>query len=184
MKLRLAAAALLAAVLVVLPYQISVALYDWRFDPAQYPKIAAWAGCRATVVVSDQSPVTSFYNSLDHVLVIGGGEDPNVPYYAGLIILLHETGHCLQDQADVLGGYGDNPVRYELGADLIAADLACALGMDGAQMLRDTFDWAHDEFGYDGDPMHGTLDERKSQGDMAPHCMKREVQGWSSASSR
>jgi hypothetical protein len=183
-KLKLAAVALLAAFLIALPYQVTFAKYDWRYDPAQYPKMAAWAGCRAQVIVTDDSPVTSYYNSLWHTLVIGGGEDSGVPYYAGLIILLHETGHCLQDQNGTLGDYGMDPVPYELDADRTAADLACSMGMDGAQMLRDTFDWAHEKFGYNGDPMHGSLDERKSQGDLAPHCMKKEVQSWASRSLR
>jgi hypothetical protein len=64
-------------------------------------------------------------------------------------------------------------VAYELDADRRSADLACGLGLDGRKLLHDTFQWAHDSFGYNGDDHHGTLAERMSQGDKATACDKR-----------
>jgi hypothetical protein len=174
MRLKVALAAAAAAVLLALaPY--TVQFLDWRYDPANYPKLVKWAGCTAEVIVTDGSPAGSFYSPTDHALVIGGGEDPNVPYYAGLIILLHETGHCLQFQADPaeqMNKYRENPVMYELDADRRAADLACGLGLDGRQLLIDTFEWARVTFGYHGDPYHGTLEQRESQAMNAHACDK------------
>ena len=39
MKLKLTMAAMLAALLIALPFEVSFSQYDWRMDPAQYPKM-------------------------------------------------------------------------------------------------------------------------------------------------
>jgi hypothetical protein len=176
-------AAMLTALLIALPFTVSFSQYDWRLDPAQYPKMVQWAGCTAAIDVdTDDSPVKSYYVPVYHILHIGAAEDPNVPYYAGLIILLHEVGHCLQFQANPeehVRNYREHPVQYELDADRRSADLACGLGLDGRKLLHDTFQWAHDAFGYNGDDGHGTLSERMSQADNAHACDKR-VEQWAS----
>jgi hypothetical protein len=174
MRLRVVAlVTILITCLALIPYEVSITRYDWRYDPANYAKIAVWAGCTADIFVDQtDDPTGSFYSMGHHVLVIGGKETPGVPYYAGLIILLHETGHCLQDQEGKLPGYAWDPKPYELDADRRAADLACGLGLDGRGLLKDTFVWAHDFFGYNGDWAHGTLQERMSQGDLAQACNK------------
>ena len=176
MKFRLVAATLLAAVLIALPFEVSFGKYTWQYDPANFPKIVAWAGCNAALFTSDQaSPAESFYDSTYHQMYIGTHEDTDIPYYAGLTILLHETGHCLQDQMGTLTGdaYRADPVRFELDADRWAADLMCGLGLDGRSLLRQTFEWARDAFGYQGDEGHGTLAQRIGQGENARACDKR-----------
>jgi hypothetical protein len=183
-KLKLTVAAMLAALLIALPFEI--AFTQWQYNPANFPKMVAWAGCTATVFTSDQhSPIESAYDSFNHRMYVGTHEDTDIPYYAGLMILMHETGHCLQDQEGLLSDYGDyinNPVKFELDADRRAADLMCGLGLDGRQLLRDTFQWAHDAFGYNGDDGHGTLSERMSQAGNAHACDKR-VEQWARTSS-
>jgi hypothetical protein len=168
---------MLAALLIALPFEVAFTQYDWRLDPAQYPQMVQWAGCTADIDVDENdSPVGSYYVPVYHILHIGAKEDANVPYYAGLIILLHEVGHCLQFQANPIehvGNYRADPVKYELDADRRSADLACGLGLDGRALLRQTLQWAHDAFGYNGDDKHGTLAERMSQGENARACDKR-----------
>ncbi len=145
-------------------------LLPWTYSLARYPATAEWAQCHATVVTSDQhSPIESFYQPLTHTLYIGTEEDSSVPYYAGLIILLHEVGHCLQDESGWLDAHPDT-VERELDADRRSADLACGMGLDGRRLLHDTFVWAHDRFDYNGDEDHGSLAERISQGDNAQAC--------------
>lgn len=146
----------------------------WQFDPNNYPTIKEWAGCKADLeLVWDRSPVTSYYIGGDPgTLVVGAYEDPGIPYYAGLLIFLHEVGHCLQDQDGLLGGYitQEGRVAIELDADRYAADLACRFGLDGKGLLHDLFIWARDTFGYNGDSDHGTLAQRMAQGDNAMSC--------------
>jgi len=182
-KLKLTVAAMLAALFIALPFEVAFTAYDWRFDPTEYPKMVSWAGCTADVDIDQHDSVAgSYYVPGYHVMHIGARDDSGIPYFAGLIILLHETGHCLQFQADPEGqmsAYRQDPVKYELDADRRAADLACSMGLDGKQLLRDTFQWAHDVLGYEGDPSHGTLAQRMSQGDAAPACMRR-VETWAS----
>jgi hypothetical protein len=182
-KLKLTVAAMLAALLIALPFEVAFTQYDWRLDPAQYPKMVQWAGCTAQIDVDENdSPVRSYYVPVYHILHIGAMEDPEVPYYAGLIILLHEVGHCLQFQANPemhVSNYRADPVKYELDADRRSADLACGLGLDGRSLLRQTFQWAHDAFHYNGDDGHGTLEQRMSQADNAHLCDKK-VESWAS----
>lgn len=177
MKFKLAVTTLLAALLIVLPYEVAFTKYEWRYDPANYAQMASWTGCTAQLDVDENvSPAGSYYMPVYHILHIGTKDDPEIPYYAGLIILLHETGHCLQFQADPLAhvrNYRADPVKYELDADRRSADLACALGLDGRGLLRQTFQWAHDAFGYNGDDNHGTLEQRMSQADNARACDKQ-----------
>ena len=183
MKLKLAVATLVAALLIALPFEVSFSAYEWRYDPSNYAQMVQWAGCTAALDVDENdSPAGSYYVPVYHILHIGAKDDPAIPYYAGLIILLHETGHCLQFQANPeqhVRNYREDPVKYELDADRRSADLACALGLDGRTLLRQTFQWAHDTFGYNGDDKHGTLEQRMSQGDAATACDKR-VESWAS----
>jgi hypothetical protein len=184
-KFKLTVAAMVAALLIALPFEVAFTKYEWRFDPANYPKMVQWAGCTAELDVDENdSPAGSYYVPGYHVLHIGAKDDPAIPYYAGLMILLHETGHCLQFQANPeehVRNYRANPVKYELDADRRSADLACGLGLDGRTLLRQTFQWAHDSFGYNGDDQHGTLVERMSQGDNARACDKK-IESWASIS--
>ena len=161
---------LLCLVLLVL---IPVAGSAPAFTLNDYPALVRWAGCHAQVVVDpDAPPDMTYFNSQYNIVHIGTGPLPNFPYGGTVMILLHETGHCLQFQEGKLVGYAYviDPLTFELDADRRAADLACGLGLNGPQLLRDVFEWAHDEFGYTGDPRHGTLDERIGQGALATRC--------------
>ena len=132
--------------------------------------LVAWTGCKARVVVSaDHHAVESFYSPRSHALYIG---IKSTPYPYLLMIVLHETGHCLQMQKGYLIPlYNAGGTRaVELDADRIATDLACGLNMDGPRLLRDLFDWALETYGYDGDPGHGTLADRIDQAKNALVC--------------
>jgi hypothetical protein len=128
---------------------------------------ARWAGCTADLTTSDEVSIAgSAYSPDEHRLYIG--TQPGAPEYVYTIVALHEIGHCLQWQEE-------SPLRRhtperELDADRRAADLACAMGLDGAQMLHDTMVWAKQEFDYNGDPNHGTLVERISASALAYSC--------------
>jgi hypothetical protein len=172
MKLKVAIAAVAAAVLLALtPYTLHLE-WGWQYNPTNYPKVVEWAGCHATVAIEpDQSPTSSYYVPQLHTLVVGTHEDSEIPYYAGLFILLHETGHCLQHESGWLDRQTDIVV-VELDADRRGADLACGMGLDGRRILVDTFEWAKQVLGYNGDPNHGTLEMRESQALNAHSCDK------------
>lgn len=132
-------------------------------DVETLTSIAEWAGCEnVTVVASD---MLNAYFGVDYdgspVIVIG----TQFPEQHRLTVFLHELGHCLQYMDGTIMKM-DSETR-ELDADGRAAQLACALHMDGPRMLRELFEYARAEFGYDGDPDHGTLAQRIEQGNRA-----------------
>ena len=102
------------------------------------------------------------------------GTSAHIPPHLAVIIVLHEIGHCLQDQESVDGLYGvtmrEGQLAVELDADRRAADLACGLHLDGVALLRELFEYAQKEFDYEGDYLHGTRGERISQGERALSC--------------
>lgn len=168
---------LLAALLITLaPVEAGTA--SLSNDPVS---LARWAGCNAQVVTSDlHSPVESFYAGGSQPAIYFGTA-PGIAKDVAIIIMLHEIGHCLQDQYYGNDGtfqflYMLDSVPFELDADRYSADLACSLGMEGVRMVAETFDWAHDTFDYKGDPGHGTLDQRKAAGASAQACYK-PIQG-------
>ncbi len=140
---------------------------------AHVGEFVRWAGCNAQVVTSiEASPMDSYYNYGEKILYLGTKTD-GLPDYVTVTVLAHEVAHCLQDQAGQIPGWGtplDVLVGLELNADMQAANLLCALGLDGAGMVHDTFVWAKEEFDYDGDPSHGTLTQRIAAGYAAPNC--------------
>jgi len=139
---------------------------------ASYEDLVRWAGCEARLVTSDQHEVVeSYYSPLEHALYVGTKQLPGLRPEMAEMVLFHEIGHCLQAQA----GLGDLPTLVlELDADRQAADLACGLGRDGRQLLHDLFVWALKTYDYDGDPSHGTLVQRISQGENASLCRALE----------
>lgn len=168
---RLIAVALLSLCLVVQA--------DAHHKDRDYAKIIRYAGCHAKLVTSDEhSVIESYYNSENKTMYIGTQPEADLPEDEALIIVLHETGHCQQDQegllADLAPAYFDPTpiVTLELDADRRAADMACRMGKDGRGLLRDVFIWVHDKFGYNGDYLHGTLEQRISQGRLALSCEK------------
>jgi hypothetical protein len=140
---------------------------------ASYEGLVRWAGCEARLVTRDDIPTAaSIYSPERYTLYIGTEETEGLRSELAEMILFHEIGHCLQDQ---MGGI-EPGVRTELDADRYAAQLACALGRDGVALLREVFEWARGNFGYDGDPGHGTLAQRISQGQNATFCKKPGLQ--------
>lgn len=145
---------------------------------ADYETIVRWAGCKATLVTDDtQSVLDSHYSYSPAIgaLSIGTREYPGLSQELAEMVLFHEIGHCLQHQAGLLDG-GLPVIVTELDADRWAADLACGLGRDGKGLLHDIFVWAYVTFGYEGDWMHGTLNQRIAQGSNAPMCKLIPIQ--------
>lgn len=159
---------LIAALVLVLAL-VSPLSATHRQEPVE--RLVAWTGCDATVVTSDErSAVESYFSPFTNTVYIGTGANshaPAVPVDLALIIILHEAAHCLQWSEGV---WFDTLVERELDADRRAADLACALGIDGARLLHDLFAWAYEVFGYEGDVDHGTMAQRISQSAGAPNC--------------
>ena len=159
-----------AALLLIL---VTPSFASWHEETPQ--ELARWAGCNAEVVVSDQHSIfESFYNGTLYI-----GTQPGEPDYVYHMIILHEIAHCLQDQA--LGGaigavYGWDPQTFELDADMQAANMACRRGEDGPRLANLLLDKAHEEFNYNGDEGHGTLDMRREAANRAPACQK-DIQG-------
>lgn len=137
-------------------------------------RLVAWAGCKAPVVTSDEhSSLDSFYDGKR--IYVGTAMD--TPYEVWLMILLHETSHCLQYQKyqDAMADtYAWDPMPWELDADRQSAVLACGLGLDGPRLLHDLFVWAKEKYGYEGDESHGTLAQRIHMGDGA--CVPAPVE--------
>ena len=158
---------LLAALIAFLIFTIPASAMH-RQQP--YEDIVRWAGCHAGLVTDDDRVVVeSYYSPSASILFIGTKDFPGLEQELAEMVLFHEVGHCLQHQAGLLDGTLPTLVT-ELDADRWAADLACGLGRDGKRLLHDIFVWAHETFGYDGDPWHGTLKQRIAQGDNAPFC--------------
>ena len=133
-------------------------------------RVVRWTGCKAQVFTSDEyHAAQSFYDYDKHALYIGTSNTPAVHL---LMIVLHESGHCLQAQIGYLiplynaGG----SIAVELDADRIATDLACGAGLDGPSMLRNLFAWARATYGYEGDDNHGTMEQRIAQAENALVC--------------
>src|SRR5439155_3374955 len=109
-------------------------------------QLVKWAGCKAPVVTSDErSVLESFYNG--KALYVG--TDTDTPYDVWLMVLFHETAHCLQYQVhglDMVFDYTIDPKPWELDADRQAAVLTCGLGLDGPKLLHDLFVWAYKEY--------------------------------------
>jgi hypothetical protein len=140
--------------------------------------VVRWAGCNASVVTSEGVSIRgSFYNSWEKTLYIGRDQSVQgqpAPYYAGLLILFHEIGHCLQDQEGVLGQVGDgSQAATELDADRRAVDLACLYNLDGPEYWQELWQWIYDTTGYSGDENHGTIEERYNQVTRATYCADR-----------
>lgn len=169
-------AAILLCALSVLPFSRPAAATP------DYEGLVRWAGCKNADVSLDPSLqiIESYYiryrvaqeirdmtgKDMQPTVVLGTkGYAPEAVQY---MVVFHETGHCLQDEA----GYIDKlpVVVIELDADRLAADLACGYHLDGRQMLHDAFVWMYETFGYDGDPWHGTLKQRIEQGNKAARC--------------
>lgn len=150
-----------------------IPISGYASSPYSPESLIRWAGCTAQIVTSDQrSVMSSMYNPYSHTVYIGTAEQYGVTRDFRVAIIFHEVQHCLQGQAGHLDGpgYFQSIVDVELDADRGSADLMCQYHMDGVKILHDLFVWARAEFGYEGDPNHGTLEQRISQGENAMAC--------------
>ena len=139
----------------------------------QVESLVRWAGCKATVITDEgESILGSYYTYAEQTMYIGLANENNLTDNMTLIVIFHETGHCLQDQLGYMRSLweAEGTVAVELDADRWAAQLACGYHMDGRQLLHDVFVWAMWEYGYHGDYSHGSLWERISQGNKADYC--------------
>ena len=160
--------ALLVSLLAVLPVSATASWYNETNQD-----LVRWAGCTATVIEWPQfGPEGSYYLVGSHTIVFG--TKPTMSKDAALMILFHETGHCLQfqnrDRQEVAELFDYSQVNLELDADRWAAQLACARHLDGRTLLHDVFVEAYEKFDYEGDSNHGTLAQRISQGNRAEAC--------------
>lgn len=131
-------------------------------------------GCNAQVVVTDQGKLyQSYYDFEDDILVIGTGRTPSWQTY--LMVVLHETGHCMQGQKygdRILALYPRDPMMFEIDADYFAVETACALDLDGPGLWRDALGWVY-SLGYRGDEEHGTIWQRLSVAEHAKCPVKQ-----------
>ena len=131
-------------------------------DPAAF-------GCNAPIMYENESIAGSYFDG--EALHIGTIIPEGLP--APHIIVLHEIGHCVQAANGLTRlSYKLNPSKYELDADRLAVEFACQLGRDGWRDNYDILMFIHDEFGYEGDPEHGSLAARIHAGDNAPSCQR------------
>ncbi len=118
--------------------------------------------CTAKVITGDDHDATeSYYQPITHTLYIGTSEagSPMI----GLLILLHEIGHCQQYQEMTIPlqiALYPTTASKELDADMRSGRMACDMGIDGHTEIRKLFAWAKDTFGYTGDDNHGSAAER------------------------
>lgn len=160
---------------------VSVFAVPKAHSASSYESTVRWAGCKNAAVVEDPNipAVSSFYMSTRETAALSKytGKDigtfivigtKDTPQSVTLIVLLHETGHCLQDEM----GYIDKitTLQRELDADRWAANLACGLNLDGRRLLHDAFVWMKKTYDYNGYPWHGTLEMRIRQADKADRC--------------
>lgn len=135
--------------------------------------VSTWAqplvtslGCTATVTSIDSSSFNAYYSPSNNEIVLIGFN--NIPDSWQRLILLHETGHCIQYQTGeypVLRGRG--PYEVEWDADAYAIRQLYELyGVDGAELNHEI--WAHlyRQFGYEGDvyDSHGLSTSRITRG--------------------
>lgn len=175
--LRAVALLLVAALALVVP--ASSASPAIPTDPATLAGIAEWAGCTA-VTLYDVRTSDEAFNAYFGVTPATGQpaiilvNRDAVPDQHVFTVFLHELAHCLQYKDGSIFRLGHPEV--ELDADGRAAQLACALHMDGPRMLRELFEWINQTYGYEGDPDHGTLAERVSRGSAArSYCPAYEM---------
>ena len=102
----------LAACLILIPVTATKASSHWTQE------LVSSLGCTATVTSTDSSKFNAYYNPNNHSIVTIGFD--NLPLRWQQLILLHETGHCLQFQ----GSWPPAAGKYEMewDADAYAID--------------------------------------------------------------
>src|SRR6266478_4078065 len=94
----------------------------------QVQSLVKWAGCNAKVVTDEgESVLSSYYRYADQIMYIGLAKENGLTDNMSLIVVFHETGHCMQDQLGYMRSLWEEKgtVGIELDADRWAAQLAC-----------------------------------------------------------
>jgi hypothetical protein len=157
------------SVVVVLMALSPAAASLWDPSPADTMRLA---GCSAKLVMSSQHSVAeSAFSWMNNTLYLGTA--PGHPKWVYQQVLRHEIGHCIQLQNKWIfnaARYDYDVQKVELEADQLGAGLACKDGLDGGRLNEALWHYVHDTYGYDGDFMHGTLDQRIAAGYSSPDC--------------
>src|SRR5258705_4555818 len=116
-------------------------------------------GCTATVMSTDSSRFNARYEPMSNQIRLIGFD--NIPPEWRTLILLHETGHCIQWQngeMEKLDSRG--PYEIEWDADAFAIKKYSELtGKDGAALNAEIWATIYQQYGYEGDAddEHGLL---------------------------
>lgn len=138
-------------------------------DKDSLQKFGRSVGCE-NLVVRERialSPNGSFQVRKDTPLINLMLVPKEKPQYK-LAIFYHELGHCMQYNEGLGGEIGP---ADEQDADKRGANFACQNGMDGIELMTEELTWLHETYGYNGDPGHGTLDERIAAASSAEICL-------------
>src|SRR5437660_747573 len=85
-------------------------------------------GTKVTMLSDEgESVLSSYYNYGEQIMYIGLAKENNLTDNMSLIVVFHETGHCMQDQLGYMRSLWEEKgtVGVELDADRWAAQLAC-----------------------------------------------------------
>jgi len=162
---------LIASQAVVAPHQLSI------------PELVSFTGCKAEVIMDNTAPVFASYFTPDQgeghpAIFIGTGPmpepyaDEKITYEMSEAVVMHEAAHCVHYQ----NGTNEYGRSEELAADRDSAGYMCSLGQNGAMIYHDLLVWAKNVFGYEGDPGHGTLEDRINAAFSAPACSPQPQQ--------
>lgn len=152
----------LAACLTLIPVTATKASSHWTQE------LVSSLGCTATVTSIDSSSFNAYYNPMDHGITLIGFD--NLPLSWQRLILIHETGHCLQAQAGSFESLrARGPYEIEWDADAFAIrKLGEIYGLDGAALNAEVWATLYQQYGYEGDQydVHGTSVDRITRGNL------------------
>lgn len=152
----------LAACLTLFPVTVTKAGTPWTQE------LVTSLGCAATVTSIDSSGFNAYYSPMsDEIVLIGFN---NIPESWQRLILLHETGHCIQWQnGEMPRLLARGPYEIEWDADAYAIrQLDAVYGIDGAALNAEIWGQLYRQFGYKGDidDSHGTSVGRITRGNL------------------
>lgn len=135
--------------------------------------VSTWAqplvtslGCTATVRSIDSSDFNAYFDPTNRAILLAGFD--KLSYEWQLFLVLHETGHCVQQQNDEFGVLrARGPYEVEWDADAYAIKKYGELtGKDGADLNQEIWATLYQQDGYDGDAndSHGLSTERITRG--------------------
>lgn len=122
-------------------------------------------GCTATVHSIDSSKFNAYYDQINHQIITIGFN--NLPLSWQRLILLHETGHCLQFQGSWPPAAGKYEMEWDADAYAIRK-MGELYGVDGADLNAEIWATIYQQYGYEGDPddSHGLSTERITRGNL------------------